>query len=117
MRIILALLLLAGVASCAQQPTPAERIESTEQASLAPLKAKYPDIVTAFDITGNRLDLAIDANGYIQTGDDEVDRFKSDAASAWRTAWMKAHPHQHAMLTLRLMDFMNRVWATEHVRA
>lgn len=116
MRLIAALLLLA-VASCAVQPTPAERVEATEQASLAPLKAKYPDIVTAFDITGNRLDLAIDANGYIQTGDDKIDRFKADAANAWRTAWMKAHPHRHAMLTVRLMDFMNRDWATEHVRA
>jgi hypothetical protein len=108
-------LLLA--ASCAAQPTAQERVESTEQAALAPLKTKYPDIVTAFDITGNRLDLAIDANAYLQTGDDEIGVFKTDATNAWRSAWIKAHPHQHAALTIRLMDFMNRVWGTEHTRA
>jgi hypothetical protein len=113
----LAALTLLLAASCAAQPTPQERVESTEQAALAPLKAKYPDIVTAFDISGNRLDLAIDANAYIQTGDDQIAAFKTDAKNAWRNAWIKAHPQQHAALTVRLMDFMNRVWGTEHTRA
>jgi hypothetical protein len=63
------------------------------------------------------LDLSIDANAYIQTDDDVVAKFKRDAAGAWRSAWIKAHPHEHAMLTLRLVDFMSRNWATEKIRA
>jgi outer membrane usher protein FimD/PapC len=113
----IAALVLAVTASCATAQSPQERIESTEQAALAPLKAKYPDLVTAFDLAGNRLDLSIDANAYIQTDDNVVERFKHDAAGAWRSAWMKAHPGQHATLTLRLVDFMSRSWATERIRA
>jgi hypothetical protein len=110
-------LLLTLVVSCAAQPTPQEQIETTEQASLAPLKAKYPAIVTSFNISGNRLDIAIDANAYIQTDDSVIDRFKPDATAAWRAAWIKAHPHQHATLTIRLLDFTNRQWDIEHTRA
>ncbi len=107
-------LLLA--AACAQ-PTPAQRAAAVEQTALAPLKAKYPDIITAFDPAGTRLDVAIDANAYIQTDDDVVDRFKSDAAKAWRTAWIAAHPHQHTLLTVRLIDAIARPWVVEHIRA
>jgi hypothetical protein len=112
-----AALMLVLAASCAGSPTPRQQIQSTEQAALAPLKAKYPDIITAFDISGKKLNIAIDANGYIQTGDDEVDQFKKDAASAWRAAWVKAHPHEHAALTVVFTDYINRVWATLHAQA
>lgn len=114
-RAVGALALILAV-SCAAQPTPQERIESTEQAALAPFKAKYPDIVTAFNIAGNRLDVAIDANAYISTDDNVIDQLKADAPKAWSAAWLKAHPHEHAALTVRLRDFMNRTWDTEHAR-
>lgn len=104
-------------ASCASAPTPQERVQATETAALAPLKTKYSDIVTAFNIKGARLDIAIDANAYDSTGDSVLAQFRSDAADAWKTAWMKAHPHAHAALTVRLLDFMNRVWNTQHVKA
>jgi hypothetical protein len=110
-------LALVILTACASQPSPQERIEATEQATLASLKAQYPDIVTAFDIDGNTLNIAIDANGYIQTADPTVDAFKKKAGQQWRAAWIAAHPHQHALLTVRLTDFMSRVWDTQHVRA
>lgn len=110
-------MLLSLLAACAPQPTPQEKIDAAETAALAPLKKQYPDIVTAFNLNGTRLDIAIDANGYISTGDDDVNKFKALALKDWRSAWSASHPHQHALLTLRLMDFMNRTWATEHVKA
>ncbi|HUA09901.1 MAG TPA: hypothetical protein VMA98_11600 [Candidatus Acidoferrales bacterium] len=109
--------LLSLLASCAPQPSAQERINASETAALAPLKKQYPAIVTAFDLSGTRLDIAIDANGYISTGDDDVDRFKRLASRDWRAAWSAAHPHQHALLTVRLVDFMGRTWATERVKA
>jgi hypothetical protein len=113
----LALVLILGTA-CAPQPTAQEQIDAQETTSLAPLKKAYPDIVVAFNMKGpTQLDIAIDANGYISTGDNDVDKFKALAAEDWRTAWADAHPHQHALLTLRLVDFMGRTWATEHVKA
>jgi hypothetical protein len=110
-------LALAVLAACSQPPSPQERIEATEQASLAALKSKYPDIITAFDINGNELDIAIDANAYNATADPALDVFKKQAAAQWRTAWLLAHPRAHALLTVEMRDFINRVWATEHIRA
>jgi len=107
-------LLLALGTACAPQPTPAQRIAAKEIAALAPLKAKYPDIVTALDPSGKRLDIAIDANGYISAGDDELDAFRAAAPRAWRAAWDAAHPGEHAKLTVRLVDFIGRVWLTQH---
>lgn len=101
---------------CAPHPTAQEQIETTETTALAPLKAKYPDIVVAFDPKGTRLDISIDANGYISTGDDDVARFKDVISRDWRAAWSAAHPHKHARLTVRLVDFIGRTWVTEHVQ-
>ncbi len=113
----IALLLILGSA-CAPQPSAQEQIDAKETAALAPLKAAYPDIVVAFNMKGTtQLDIAIDANGYISIGDNDVDKFKARASRDWRAAWTQAHPHQHAPLTLRLVDFMGRTWATEHVQA
>jgi len=105
------------VAACAPQPTPQQRIDAKETAALRPLKDAYPDIVSAFNLYGTRLDIAIDANGYISTGDNDVAKFKTLASRDWREAWASAHPHQHAVLTVRLVDFIGRTWATEHVKA
>jgi hypothetical protein len=111
--------LLVGLsAGCAPQLTAQQQIDAQETTSLAPLKKAYPDIVVAFNMKGTtQLDIAIDANGYISTGDDDVDKFKALASRDWRVAWSQAHPHQHAVLTVRLVDFMGRIWATEHVQA
>ena len=112
-----ALVLILG-AACAPRPSAQEQVDAQEAAALAPLKAAYPDIVVAFDMKGaTQLDISIDANGYISTGDSDVDKFKATASRDWRTAWSAAHPHQHALLTLRLVDFMGRTWVTEHVKA
>ncbi|MGA8840955.1 MAG: hypothetical protein WBG27_08210 [Candidatus Aquilonibacter sp.] len=108
---------LALGAACAPHPTAQEQIDATETTALAPLKAKYPDIVVAFAPNGTRLDISIDANGYISTGDDDVARFKDAISRDWRSAWSTAHPHQHALLTVRLVDFVGRTWVTEHTKA
>jgi len=114
----LGLALLLTAAACTPQPTPQQQIDARETAALQPLKAQYPDIVVAFNFKGTtQLDIAIDANGYISTGDDDVDKFKKVALNDWRSAWSAAHPHEHANLTLRFVDFMGRTWVTEHVKA
>ncbi len=113
----IALLLLLG-AACAPHPSAQEQIDAQETAALAPLKKAYPDVITAFNMKGtNQLDIAIDANGYISTGDDDIAKLKARVSHDWRAAWSQAHPHQHALLTVRLVDFMGRTWVTEHVQA
>jgi hypothetical protein len=103
--------------ACAPHPSAQEQIDAKETAALAPLKAKFPDIVVAFDPKGTRLDISIDANGYISTSDDDVNAFKARMSRDWRAAWSAAHPHQHALLTVRLVDFVGRTWVTEHTKA
>jgi hypothetical protein len=112
-----AALSLALIAACSSPVSGEQRIEATEQASLAPFKARYPDIVTAFNIDGTTLDVAIDANAYLRTGDNTLDAFKKQVRASWRTAWLAAHPHQHALLTVQLRDFINRVWYTARIHA
>jgi hypothetical protein len=111
------LALLVALAACSPPPSAQERIAANETAALAPLKAKYPDIVVSFDPKGTRLDISIDANGYISTDDDAVAAFKARASHDWRAAWSASHPHQHGLLTVRLIDFIGRTWVTEHVKA
>jgi hypothetical protein len=111
------LLTLALITACSPHPSAQEQIGAEETAALAPLRAKYPNIVVAFEPKGTRLDISIDANGYISTGDDEVNAFKARASRDWRAAWSAAHPHQHALLTVRLVDFVGRTWVTEHTKA
>jgi hypothetical protein len=112
-----AVVALAFLTACAAHVSPQARIDQPEVAALASLKTGYPDIVVAFNIYGQRLDISIDANGYISTGDDAVAQFKTRILQQWRTAWTAAHPHQHALLTVRLVDFMGRTWSTQHIRA
>jgi len=110
-------LALALLTACSPQPSAQEQRTAQETTALAPLKAKYPDIVVAFAPKGTRLDISIDANGYISTDDDVVTAFKARALQDWRSAWIAAHPHQHATLTVQLTDFIGRTWVTEHVKA
>jgi hypothetical protein len=113
----IALVLILG-AACAPAQTPQQQIDAQETAALQPLKTQYPDIVIAFNMKGaTQLDIAIDANGYISTGDDVLDKFRALAIRDWRDAWVAAHPHEHAALTLRMVDFMGRTWVTEHAQA
>ena len=110
-------LMLALLTACAAQPSPRELQAAKESASLAPFKTKYHAFVTAVTPNGNRLDVAIDANAYLDVDDDAVAAFKKAAAADWRRAWMAANPGKHAVLTVRVIDFMGRAWVTERVKA
>jgi len=107
---------LAALAACGPQQTKQEEIAARESAALAPLKAKYAAFVTAVNPDGNRLDVAIDANAYDGADDDEIAAFKKAALEDWRRAWIAANPGKHAPLTVRVIDFMGRAWATERAK-
>ena len=116
-RVGIALLLILGSA-CAPQPSAQEQIDAKETAALAPLKAAYPDIVVAFNMKGTtQLDISIDANGYISIGDNDVDKFKARAVARLACRVVAGASAPARALTLRLVDFMGRTWATEHMQA
>jgi hypothetical protein len=94
-----------AIAACSSAPSPSEQSETAERAAMAPLKAAYPDVVMGFDINGPAVNIAIDLNGLISMDQDAEDAMKAKAVSQWRAAWLASHPHEHAKLTIRLIDF------------
>jgi hypothetical protein len=96
---------LALVTACSSPPSPQEQIANQEISALAPLKTKYPDVVMGFDVHGPGVDISIDLNGLISMDEPKEDAMKSEALTRWRDAWTAAHPHEHATLTVRFIDF------------
>jgi hypothetical protein len=109
--------LIVLVSACSSPPTPQEQAEAQETAQLSPLKSHYPDVVMGFDIHGPRVDVSIDSNGLISMDEDKEDAMKAEALKLWRDAWRAAHPHEHANLTVRLIDFQGNPQFTETTRA
>lgn len=97
--------LFVALCACSAQPTADERIDATERAAMQPLKTHYPDVVMGFDFHGTAVDVSVDVNEEIQMDDQAEDAMRAEAVRAWREAWLHAHPHQHARLSLRFLDF------------
>lgn len=111
-RVLARIALAAILAACA--PTPAQRTESAELHDLAALKQRYPEVVSGFDLRlKNTLLVSLDLQHYIEMDDDAVVALKRDALERWRAAWAAQHPHQHAVLHLRFIDFIGRKVAEE----
>lgn len=104
---------MATLAACSS-PSPQQRVEATELNDLAQLKRQYPDVVAGFDLRPkNSLIISLDLQHYIEMDDDAVAALKRDALARWRSAWIAAHPHEHAVLHLRFIDFIGRKVADE----
>ena len=107
-----AALVAAALAACSSPPR--ERVDSAELARLAALKQRYPNVVMGFDIRPETtLIVSLDLQGYIEMDDDAAEALKIQALEAWRSAWAYAHPREHAVLRLRLIDFIGRKIAEE----
>lgn len=91
--------------SACSAPSPQERIEATQRDAMAPLKAHYAEIVTGFDFQGNTLNVSIDPNAALDLDDDQEKAMRAEALRDWRGAWLRAHPNEHAQLTVRIIDF------------
>lgn len=84
---------------------------------MAPLKSRYSGLVMGFDVhPPTTLVVSIDLQQYIETDDDTIAAMKRDALAHWRSAWIAAHPHAHATLTVRFIDFIGRKVAVETTR-
>ncbi|MBV9233125.1 MAG: hypothetical protein JO030_03715 [Candidatus Eremiobacteraeota bacterium] len=104
------------VAACAAQSSQ-QRAADAEMRDVAALKRQYPDVVSGFDLrAGNTLVVSLDLQHYIEMDDDAVLALKRDALERWRAAWVRYHPHEHAVLHLRFIDFIGRKVADETTR-
>jgi hypothetical protein len=107
-------LLFALLAACSSPPNPQERIENRELAAVAPLKTKFSGVVMGFDIRpATTLIVSLDAQQYYYMEDDDIAAMKRAALARWRSAWTSSHPHAHAVLTVRFIDFVGHKIGTE----
>jgi hypothetical protein len=111
---VYAFIALAAFLAACSAASPQERIDSAELAAVAPLKQQYSGLVMGFEIRPeNTLIVSLDLQQYIETDDDVIAAMKRDALARWRAAWRAAHPHAHAVLTVRFIDFIGRKVAQE----
>jgi hypothetical protein len=107
LRTIAAVALLTAVTACSAPQSAKERAQSAELAQLAPLKAKFPGVLTGFDVTSDTtLVVSVDVQAIIDTMEDSDQQgMKAIVVDKWRDAWRAAHPHQHATLNVRFIDY------------
>ena len=107
LRTIVAVALLTAAAACSAPQSAQERAQSAEVAQLAPLKLKFPGVLTGFDIRNDTtLIVAVDVQTIIDSMEDSDQQgMKSIVVDTWRDAWRAQHPHQHATLTVRFIDY------------
>ena len=105
---VLAFIAPVAIAACAS-PSPGERTAASELAALAPLKQAYPSVVMGFDLRGDStLIVSLDLQSYDEMDDDDATAMLRSAAERWKSAWLQAHPHGHAVLHVRFIDFIGR---------
>jgi hypothetical protein len=105
--------LVLAIAACSATSSQ-ERATDAEIAGLAPLKQHYPAVVMGFDVQHDTtLVVSLDLQQYIEMDDDAVDALKGAALTRWVAVWRGAHPHAHATLHVRFIDFVGRKVAEE----
>jgi hypothetical protein len=107
LRTIAAVALLTAVTACSAPQSANERAQSAELAQLAPLKAKFPGVLTGFDIRSDTtLVVAVDVQAIIDSMEDADEQgMKAIVLDKWRDAWRANHPHEHAELTVQFIDY------------
>jgi hypothetical protein len=113
----LAFIALTAILAACSSPSPQQRVDAAELNDLAQLKRQYPDVIAGFDLRQkNSLIISLDLQHYIEMDDDAVAALKRDALARWRSAWVAEHPHAHAVLHLRFIDFIGRKVAEESTK-
>jgi hypothetical protein len=115
LRTIAAVALLTAITACSAAPSAKERAQTAELARLAPLKTKFPGVLTGFDIPNDTtLIVSVDVQAIIDSMEDSEEQgMKAIVADQWREAWRAQHPHEHATLNVRFIDYRgNKVFAS-----
>jgi hypothetical protein len=105
----LACAVAATLAVACGSPSAQERTTDAELAAVAPLRAQYSGVVMGFDIRSpETLIVSLDLQSYFDMDDDAVAAMQRNVLRRWRAAWSAAHPHAHAVLHVRFIDFIGR---------
>jgi hypothetical protein len=114
-RIATIALIAALLPACAP---PARTVDDAELAAVTSLKHRYPDLISGFEIRPEEtLIVSLDLQQYIEADDDRIAAMKHDTLAGWRAAWSAQHPHVHALLHVRFIDFIGRKVAEESTKS
>jgi len=113
----LAYAVLATLAVACSSPSAQERTTGAELAAVAPLRTQYSGVEMGFDVRSpNTLIVSLDLQSYFDMDDDAVAAMQRNTLRRWRSAWSASHPHTHAVLHVRFIDFIGRKIADESTR-
>ena len=105
----LARAVVATLVVACSSPSAQERTNDAELAAVAPLRTQYSGVEMGFDIRSpNTLIVSLDLQSYLDMDDDAVAAMQRNTLGHWRSAWGAAHPHAHAALHVRFIDFIGR---------
>jgi hypothetical protein len=105
--------LACALSACAQNaPTHTDPVVLKEQNALAPLKAKYKDVITGIDVKDRTLTLFVEPNAMYSMDEDTEAAMKTGALERWKKAWASTHPHQHGTLRMVVRDYLGRELST-----
>ena len=102
---ITATLLMAVLAACSTPPSAEETAQTQELAQLAQLKKTYSGVVIGFDIHRTSVDVSVDLQAMMEMDEDSEKQMVTDSLKTWQAAWTQTHPHEHATLVVRILDF------------
>jgi hypothetical protein len=111
-----AVLFLIALVACSA-PTAQQKRHARERLLLNPIEVKYNGIITGFDFQGALVDVSVDLEQLQSMDVDREDRMKAEMLRRWRTTWIATHPHRHATVTVRFIDFRGNEESQESTRA
>ena len=112
----LAFAALLSLAACSAPPTPQQVRHASERTQLARLQNAYSGTIVGFDFHGTTVDVSVDLNQLYSISEDNENALKAATLRAWRSAWLQTHPHQHAALTVRFIDFRGNLESARSVK-
>lgn len=96
------------LAACTQPAPKQDPTLAKEDAAVAPLKAKYKDVITGTEVRDRTLIMYVEPNAMYSMDEDAEAAMKADALQRFKVAWTRTHPHRHAVLRLDVRDYFGR---------
>jgi hypothetical protein len=116
LRVLACVVFAVALASCSPK-APARDVRAAELAQMAPLKATYSGVVMGFDLQGDATLIAsLDLQSFIEMDDDAATAMKHGVFARWQSVWRAAHPHRHAVVRVRFIDFIGRRVAEQSIK-
>lgn len=100
--------MLGCAAAACSQPASVNPVQAKEEAAVAPLKARYKNVVTGTDVKDRTLILYVDVNNMLSMDEQAEIDMKAAALQRWKGVWSKAHAGKHGVVRLSVRDYYGK---------